>query len=139
MVDRRMPRVQDVVKPLLVAGLQEDYPTLMVTTWVPNVEHRTLPLINIRRLGGLPVNPDLLDRPVIEVTAYGNVDLATTENLLLDARQVIWDAYKNQTVTEAGSVSRYFETMGPTQFDSLIDDCWRVQMLAQISIRPPRQ
>jgi hypothetical protein len=136
MVTRNIPRVQEVVIPLLRAGLD---PGITVTSWIPDVDQRTYPIVNIRRLGGLPVDVDLLDRPVIEMTAYGDVGLVETENLYLDARQVLWDAWKSQTVVAGkGHIHSYFETLGPTQFDSPFDDTWRIQGLIQLGLRPIR-
>jgi len=135
MVVRKMPRIQDVLLPILRAGL----PGVQVVSWVPDVEDRQFPIINIRRLGGLPESVDFLDKPVVEITAFSDENLAACENLLLDARQVIYDAWKAQTVVpNKGHISSYFETLGPTQFDSPIDDTWRVQMLVQLGLRPPR-
>jgi hypothetical protein len=130
-----MPRIQDVLLPILKAGL----PGVQVVSWVPDVEDRQFPILNVRRLGGLPEDVNLLDKPVVEVTAFSDDSLAACENLLLDARQVIYDAWKAQTVVpNKGHISSYFETLGPTQFDSTIDDTWRVQMLVQLGLRPPR-
>lgn len=135
MVVRKMPRIQDVLLPILKAGL----PGVQVVSWVPDVEDRQFPILNVRRLGGLPEDVNLLDKPVVEVTAFSDDSLAACENLLLDARQVIYDAWKAQTVVpNKGHISSYFETLGPTQFDSTIDDTWRVQMLVQLGLRPPR-
>lgn len=136
MVTRKIPRIQEIVLPILKAEL----PGVQVTSWVPDVEDRNFPIVNIRRLGGLPVDNDLLDRAVIEVTAYTDTNLIDCENLCLDARQVLWNAWKAQTVVSGkGSISSYFETLGPTQFDSPYDDTWRVQFLVQLGIRPTRQ
>jgi hypothetical protein len=135
MVVRKMPRIQDVLLPILKAGL----PGVQVVSWVPDVEDRQFPILNVRRLGGLPEDVNLLDKPVVEITAFSDDSLAACENLLLDARQVIYDAWKAQTVVPTkGHISSYFETLGPTQFDSTIDDTWRVQMLVQLGLRPPR-
>jgi hypothetical protein len=135
MVVRKMPRIQEVVLPILKAGL----PGVQVTSWIPDVEDRQFPIVNVRRLGGLPEDVNLLDKPVIEITAYSDVNLEACENLLLDARQVIWNAWKSQTVVAGkGHISSYFETLGPTQFDSPFDDTWRVQMLVQLGLRPIR-
>lgn len=135
-VPHKMPRVQEVVLPLLKARLD---PGVMVVSWVPDVIQRTYPIVNIRRLGGLPVDVDLLDRPVIEMTVYGDVNLESTEELYLQARQVLWDAKENQTVVPTkGYIHSYFETLGPTQFDSPWDDTWRVQGLIQLGLRPAR-
>jgi hypothetical protein len=131
---RRMPRVQAVVLPLLRARLD---PSITCTSWISDIDHgRTWPAINVRRLGGLPKDIDWLDRPVIELTAYSDVGLVETEDLLLDAQQVLWDAWKAQTQTDYGYIHSYFETMGPTQFDSPYDDTWRVQALIQLGLRP---
>lgn len=138
MVDRVIPRVQEIVLPILRTGLASSYPNLMVTSWVPNTENRTFPLLNVRRLGGLPVHVGLLDAPIIEMTAFTADGLVATENLYMDARQVLWDAVQNQTVTPAGTLHSYFETMGPTQFDSTFDDTWRIQGLIRLGVRPPR-
>jgi hypothetical protein len=112
-------------------------PDVTFTTWVPSVDHRDFPFVNIRRLGGLPVDVRRLDRPVIELTAYSRDGLIECENLYLDARTVLWDMWRNQIVTPAGSISSYFETMGPTQFDSPFEDSWRIQGLIQLGLRPP--
>lgn len=138
MVDRKMPRIHEVIIPVLRSELASDWPGLTVSSWPANVENRTYPLLNVRRLGGLPVDVERLDRPVVEVTAYTGVDLPTTENLLLDARQVLWEMVQKQVTTDAGHLHSYFETMGPTQFDSRVDDVWRVQMLVQLGLRPRR-
>jgi hypothetical protein len=127
-----MPRVQEVVIPVLRAAL----PGVMVTSWIPDVDHRTFPLVNVRRLGGLPRHVRLLDLPVIELTAYSRDGLIACENLYLDARTVLWDMVQHQTLTPHGYLHSYFETMGPTQFDSGFDDSWRVQGLIQLGLRP---
>lgn len=135
MVTRRIPRVQEIALPILKAEL----PGVRVTSWGTDVDDRVFPWVNIRRLGGLPVDVDMFDRAVVEVTAYTDTNLIDCENLLLDARQVLWNAWKAQTVVPAkGSIGSYFETLGPTQFDSPYDDTWRVQYLVQLGIRPIR-
>jgi hypothetical protein len=133
-----MPRVQAVVLPLLRAGLAEAYPTLHVSTWVPDVDHRTFPLLNVRRLGGISTDPRRLELAVIEMTAFSADGLVATENLYLDARHVLVEAQAHQTVTEQGYIHSFFETMGPTQFDSTFDDTWRIQGLIQLGVRPRR-
>lgn len=133
-VNRTMPRVQEVLLPVL----REHMPNVTFTTWIPDVEQRTFPLINIRRLGGLAKDVRRLDRAVIELTAYSRKGLVETDNLYLDARTVIWDMFQNQTVTPYGHICSFYETFGPTQFDSPFDDTWRIQGLIQLGLRPPR-
>jgi hypothetical protein len=136
-IARKMPRIQSVVLPLLRARLD---PSIKVHSWGSDILDRTFPYVMIRRLGGLPVDVDLLDRPVIEMTSYGSVSLAATEDLYLDCRQIIWDAWKNQTVVPGeGYIHSYFETLGPTQFDSPWDDTWRIQGLIQLGLRPAKE
>jgi len=129
-----MPRIQAVILPILRAAL----PGVAIGSWVPDVDYREYPYINVRRLGGIPADVELFDRPTIELTVYGNVDLPTTEELYNQARLAIWRAWKYQTVVPAvGHINYYQETMGPTQFDSPFDDTWRVQGLIQLGLRPP--
>jgi hypothetical protein len=135
-VIRRMPRVQDVVLPLLRAGLD---PGPQIVSWVPNVEQRVYPVVGVRRLGGLPVDVNRLDEPVIELTVYHDGGLVAAEDLYLDCRQVLYNAVQNQTTVDAGYLHSYFETLGPTQFESPYDGSWRVQGLIQLGLRPPRK
>jgi hypothetical protein len=81
----------------------------------------------------------MYDRAVIELTAYTDTNLVDCENLCLDAKQVLWDAWKSQTVVPTkGSIGSFYTTLGPTQFDSPYDDTWRVQTLIQLGLRPTR-
>lgn len=141
-VDRQMPRIQQVVIPVLKAGLPD---VVDVGSWVKDVTRREYPLVNVRRLGGLPnqVRPDDLDKAVIELTGYGPnrndyyEGLAGTENLVLDSMFLLYTAVQKQTVIEnVGYLHSYFVTMGPTQFDSPYDDTFRVQALIQLGLRP---
>lgn len=133
MVQRQMPRVQQVVIPLLREGLSSN---IDVGSWISDIDYRKYPVLNVRRLGGSAMHPRLFDRPVVELTAMSRDGLVGTENILLDARTVIWNAVEYQTLTSAGYLHSYFETMGPTQFDSKFDAAWRVQMLVRLGLRP---
>ena len=136
MVARNIPRVHEVILPVLRAQL----PGVMVTSWIPDVDKREFPLVNVRRLGGLANydHPDHLDRPVIELTAYTAEGLVPTEELLYDAMFVLHDMVDRQTVTSAGWLNSYRVTMGPTPFESPFEDIWRVQSLIQLGVRSPR-
>lgn len=135
MVTRRIPRIQEVVLPILKA----DMPGVQVVSWVPDVADRQFPIVQIRRLGGLEIDVDMYDRAVIELTAYTDTNLMDCENLCLDARQILWNAWKTQTVVPGkGSIGSFFTTLGPTQFDSPYDDTYRVQSLIQLGLRPVR-
>lgn len=130
---QEMPRVQQIIIPLLRAA----FPTVQVVSWVPQVSDRQYPILNVRRAGGYPVDPKLLDRGTVELTSYGNVTLEDTEELLKDAQIALWDAVENQTVVPGvGYLHSYRQTFGMTQFDSLYDDTWRIQSLIQFGFRP---
>jgi hypothetical protein len=137
----KLPRVAKIVVPIL----RETFTPLGVTvnTWVPDIDYREFPLIQVRRLGGArnPKKPLQFGLPVIELTAYTKTpdgDLPKTEQLYEDALEALYLAVRHQTVTEAGYLHSMKETLGATQFSSLFQDSWRVQGLIQLGIRPPR-
>lgn len=141
-VGRSMPRIETVVLALLKQALPAH---VEVTSWDPDVKRRSFPLFHVRQLSGLPhpTRPDLLDKPVVELTAYSTgIDThykgyAGTKDLLLDAQSVLWNAVRNQTVVEdVGYLHSYFQTMGPIQLDSPFDSTWRWQSLIQLGLRP---
>lgn len=134
MVERRMPRVQSIILPVL----REALPGVTIGSWYRDIDYRTFPILNIRRLGGVGPDPKRLDLPVIEMTAYTQESLPATENLYMDAREVLLDMVERQTVTPSGYLHSFTETMGPTPFDSPFEDSWRVQGLIQLGVRPLR-
>ena len=112
-------------------------PDVTFGSWTPQIKYRNWPYIKIRRLGGRAVDPTRLDRAVIEMTAYARGGLEVTEDLYLDARQVLWEMVDKQIVVPGvGHLHSFFETMGMTQFDSPFEDTWRVQGLIQLGLRP---
>lgn len=134
----RLPRVQTVV-----AAILRDDPRLdgvAVTTWVPDIDYREFPMLNIRRIGGIrnPNGPLIHTLPVIELTAFSNEGLLECEELYEEALDVLFDAVHNQTLTPAGHLTFIYETMGATQFSSLYQDSWRVQGLIRLGVRGPR-
>lgn len=133
-----LPRVQKVVAPILRGD-----PRLVgvtVTTWVPDIDYREFPMLNVRRLGGTrnPDAPMLHVLPVVELSAYSDEGLIECEELYETALDVLFDAVQNQTQTPAGYLSSIFETLGATQFSSLYQDSWRIQGLIRLGVRPPR-
>lgn len=140
---RKIPRIHAVILPYLRAQLAPVWDGLKVGSWVEATKDRKFPLLNVRRLGGLSnaSNPDQFDKPVIELTAYGDKrhGLVGTEDLYLDARFLLAEMVDAQIVVPgAGHLHSFFETMGPTQFDSPYDDTWRIQGLIQLGLRPER-
>ncbi|APC43173.1 tail terminator [Mycobacterium phage Phaded] len=135
---KRLPRVQKVVAPLLradprMAGVE-------ITTWVPDVDYREFPMINLRRIGGIrnPKAPRLHTLPVIEMSAYSTEGLIECEELYEEALDVLYDSVHEQRRTDTGYLTSIFETMGATQFSSLYQDSWRIQGLIRLGVRRPR-
>lgn len=131
-----MPRVQAVVLPIL----REAFPDVVVQSWGADIDFRTYPILNVRKVGGIrnKKKPKKLANPTIELTAYGNEGLPETEQLYEDALEVLYDAVTNQIQTPAGYLHSIQETMGGTQFSSLYMDSWRIQGLIRLGVRPPR-
>ncbi|ASR77127.1 tail terminator [Mycobacterium phage MyraDee] len=134
----KMPRATAIVLPLLRVGLTDQEHPVKVGSWVENIDFRHFPMINVRRLGGGrdPRRPTVLGRPVIEMTAYGDEGLPETEQLYEDALDVLYEAVRRQTQTDAGYLHSMKETMGMTEFSSPFQDSWRVQGLIQLGVRP---
>jgi hypothetical protein len=141
-IERKMPRVQEVIMPTLQESLEAKYPGINVTSWYKDVTRRSFPFINVRRVSGNndAKDPDVLDHAVIEMTAYTNVSYPATEDLYMDARYIIYQMWKQQVVIEGvGYIHSFFETLSPLQFDSPFDGTWRVQGMIQLGMRPVRQ
>lgn len=134
----RFPRVQEVVVPILRQALPDN---VTVTTWVPDIDYRKYPIVNVRRLGGprSTVHPNKLDHPVIELAVYHDKGLIEAEELYIKALDALFEARRNQTLVDKGYITSVKETMGATQFGSLFQDSYRVQGLIALGIRPPRK
>jgi hypothetical protein len=132
-----MPRVQAVVLPIL----REAFPDVNITTWGADIDYRKFPILHVRRVGGVRhmTKPMQLDKATIEMTAYTTVGLPETEQLYMDALEVLYDAVAQQKIMEAGYLHSIKETMGMTQFSSLYMDSWRVQGLIALGVRPLTQ
>lgn len=131
-----LPLIQDV----LIDLAQDTFPDALVDSWVANVNLRTFPIINFRRIGGSrhETRPNKLSFPVVELTVYGNVGVEETHELYEDVLDMLYDAVQKQTQTAHGYLHSIKETMGATQFDSPMTDTWRVQGLIQFGLRPLR-
>lgn len=134
----QIPRFQSVVIPILRAS-----PALAgvkIGSWIEDIDHRLFPMINIRRVGGVrhETRPNELDKATMEMTAYTSEGLIETEQLYIEALEVLYDAVEQQTQTDAGYLHSIKETFGMTQFSSLFMDSWRVQGLIALGVRPPR-
>lgn len=134
----KLARVQQICLPIL-----RSYPALQgvkISTWVEDIDYRSMPMILVRRMGGHrhARRPMDFGLTVIEMTAYGAVGLPETENVFDDALEALYKAVRYQTQTDSGYLHSMKETMGATSFDSPFQDTWRVQGLIQLGMRPPR-
>lgn len=129
-------RVQSIVIPIL----RDAFHGVKVGSWVEDIDFRTFPMLNVRRVGGARHRrkPKQLGKPVIELTAYGIEGLPETEQLYEDALEALYTAQHTQTQTPNGYIHSILETMGATQFSSPFQDSWRIQGLIQLGIRPPK-
>ena len=133
-----MPRVQSIVLPILRGDAR--LAGVTITTWVPDIDYREFPMLNVRRIGGTrnPDAPMIHSKPVIELSAYTVEGLIECEELYETALDVLYDSVKDQTMTDAGHLQSMFETFGATQFSSLYQDSWRIQGLIRLGVRKPR-
>ncbi len=124
----------------VVKILQDKFPEALVDSWTPNVDYRTFPLLNVRRLGGPrhPRRPRQLSFPIIELSVYGVGDIDSTYDLYDEAVLALYDAVMKQTQTAHGYLHSMEETMGGTEFDSPFTDTFRVQGLIKFGLRPLR-
>lgn len=120
--------------------LEQAFPDVQVTTWIPAIDDRRYPIINLRSLGGYRSfkYPTLLAESVVEITCLSDVDLMQAEDLYIEALEALYDAYKNQVITPYGHLSSCKETMGLTQFSSEFQETWRAQGLVELGIRSKR-
>lgn len=130
-----MPRFQEVVLPILRGALPE---SVKVGSWIEDVDKRGYPLVNVRRLGGTrsKQRPDVLDKPVIEMTVIHDEGLVECEDLYRDCLDALIKASKTQVGSDVGYIVYARETMGMTQFSSLFVDTFRVQGLIEVGLRP---
>lgn len=125
--------------PIVRKVLNDALPGVCVTSWVPEVDDRVYPLVNVRSLGGSrhPRRPDDLHIPVLELTAYVDTEIADSEDLYDSVLDALFEAQHYQKQTPGGYIHSIRETMGKTQFDSPFDATWRMQGLVKLGIRPP--
>jgi hypothetical protein len=139
----KLARPAKILLPIIkAADLTGNYGSVgnRVYTWVPNVENRGYPMVEVRRLGGVrhAYRPTQLGLPIVEVSAHTNIGLPETEQLYEDLLEVLYDAVRYQTQTPDGYLHSIKETLGAAQHSSLFQDSWRVQGLIQLGIRPPQ-
>lgn len=137
-MESNFPRFQEVVIPILRAGLPED---VKVGSWIEDIDYRHYPQVNVRRVGGprSKSRPHDIDRPTIELTAYHKDGIIEAEELYTQCLDLLFEAQEKQTVTPAGHLASVEEFMGMTQFSSLFQDSWRIQGLISLTIRPLRK
>lgn len=118
-------RPQAVVLPILRSAL----PDVAVVSTLPDVDHRTLPMVVVRRSGGTrnPAQPQLHSLPQVDLEAVSADGLVEAEELYEDVLDALYAAVAAQTVVpNAGHLQSLAETQGPAQTRSEVPDSWAV-------------
>jgi hypothetical protein len=127
-------RPQAVVLPILRSAL----PGVAVVSVVPDVDHRTFPMVYFRRAGGTR-HPDLPRRfslPVLAMAAVSADGPIEAEELYDDALEALYDAVRQQiTVEGVGYLHSIRETQGATQAPSPYLDTWSVAGSIRLGVR----
>lgn len=126
-------RAADILLPILRAAL----PDVTVASWISDVDHRKLPLVLIRQVGGerSDILPQKLVFPLVELSVHTRSDLADTEKLYNRAWMALDAARQQQVVTPAGWIHS-LEGAVSTQSIPVFTDSWRVQGVIRIGLRP---
>jgi hypothetical protein len=145
-------RVQAVVLPILRSALNahlveegSEAPVydrsrtgVAVVSVVPDVGHRTLPMIVVRRAGGTR-HIDLPNRfslPEVKMTAVSTDGLIEAEELYDDAIEALYAAVANQTVVpNVGHLQSIPEAQEPTQAPAEVPDTWAVTGSLRVGLR----
>lgn len=122
-------RPAEALLPLLRAAL----PSATVGTWEPDVDHRELPYVHLRRSGGARSErlPELLSHPEVEVTVHHPEGLPEAEEMYDDLLDALFTAQRSQS----SAIRWVSETEGPSQVGSKIPDCWSVRGTVRVGIR----
>ena len=127
-------RPQSVVLPLLRA----DLPGVSVVSEIPDVDHRTLPMVWIRRAGGTrnPKAPTLHSRPELDIAAVSAAGLVEAEELYEDVLDALYEAVSLQvTIPGVGYLQSLKEAQGATQSLSPFPDSWSVEGSVRVGLR----
>lgn len=109
----------DVLLPLLRDGLGASY---TVRNVVPDEVSAHLPLVVVRQTGGSSFAPEFWDQPFISITNWAGPDGATDARRAATqgadrVREVLWTAWRSQTVTAAGHLVWVRESQGPMEIN----------------------
>lgn len=130
----------DVLLPILRDGLPDG---VTVRSRTPDPLPPYVPLVVIRRTGGSSDHPEVIDVPWINVQCWsgpvGDMDaFRAAHNLADDVRRVLWEAWANQTVTEAGWIRRVRESSAPEEInDPDVPHFGRYQATYELWLRKP--
>lgn len=127
-------RPQELVLPLLRQAL----PDASVVSWIPDVDHRTFPLVLVRRVGGArhADHPTKLSLPVVELSVFSSAGLVECEDLYENALEALYAAVRRQTVVDGvGYLHSIRETQGATQSASPFPDTWMVRGSVRFGLR----
>ncbi|MGQ9348822.1 hypothetical protein [Mycolicibacterium gilvum] len=133
--------------------LRQALPGVSVVSWIPDVDHRTFPLVAVTRAGGVrhPDRPRLLSHPEVDLSVFHAEGLVQAEELYEDVLDALYDAVRDQTVvagyagsgadgSEQPSQAAYLhslaESQGATLTESPFSDTWCVAGSVTVGLRP---
>lgn len=125
--------------PVVLAVLRGALPGASVVSVVPDVDHRTFPMVAIRREGGtrLPGAPRRLSHPVLAMTAVSADGPVQAEELYEEALDALFDAVHAQTVVPMiGGLHSIREERGAAQVESKYPDTWTVEGSVRLGVKP---
>ncbi|BBX04305.1 hypothetical protein MMOR_52410 [Mycolicibacterium moriokaense] len=125
-----------MVLPLLRQALGDG---VSVVSVIPNVEHRTYPLVLVTRAGGVrnPKRPRKLSVPQLDLMVVHHIGLVEAEELYDVVLDALYDAVSAQTVVEGvGYLHSVRETKGATSIGSPLPDTFAVQGTVLVGVRP---
>ena len=121
---------------LLVLAVLTDCPAGATT---PADLATKVPRRAVYKLGGTAAHPMFLDKPQIHVVSYAATRQAAA-NLAETARVKLFDAWRAQTTTAAGTIHRVVEVTGPFEVRTGTepDGVFRFDATYQVWTRAPR-
>jgi hypothetical protein len=125
--------------PVVLAVLRQALPDVEVVSWIPNVDHRTFPLVSVTRAGGTrhEGRPRLLSHPEVDLSVFHAEGLVQAEELYEDVLDALFDAVQAQTVVPgAGYLHSLTESQGATLTKSPFADTWAVAGSVTVGLRP---
>jgi hypothetical protein len=119
--------------------LRAALPGVSIQSVIPDVDHRTYPLVVVSRAGGTrhEAQPRKLAFPGVDLAVFHDLGLVEAEELYEDVVDALYDAVRKQSVVEGvGYLHSIRETEGASVDPSPFPDTWYVHGSVQLGLRP---